>query len=337
MQRSFLVWIVALLALAASCSKPLAPTTVVPDGASVARAVSGGGDSREFVVRLRFTGPVVTLDRENRPRLERNADFYIYSTADVGARLDTVPAYSTLRQVQWKPARTGRDRSPVTLEDAAILGEAQGIAGAATDGAPPSFTPGLHEMQLQAPPRAGGRVVTVRFYVGFAPIAWWAGPDPARWPASSDGDGRAVDVTDWTHFTTVPAWPADGRGYFGPDSFRFVPSRRRPVGGDLTRATDFEIAGRRAFYEIYGNRIYARAEGDTVHANAWVVLCNGGFDKDSPYAPRVDASDPALPPDSPEILSPTRCCCRRGSSVRRSDSAARSSPSARMAPLFALR
>ena len=67
--------------------------------------------------------------------------------------------------------------------------------------------------------------------------------------------------TGWDQLAELP-WPQDGQRYFGPDSFRFVPTLRRPLAGASTHGT---------FYEIYGNRIYARSEGDTVHANAWIV------------------------------------------------------------------
>jgi hypothetical protein len=157
----------------------------------------------------------------------------------------------------------------------------------ATGPLPQTFAPGIHLFQLQAPERAGGGLVTVFFAAGFAPGAWWAGPDPSRFPPSSDGDGRAVDVTDWSRFETRPAWPPDGRGFFGPDSFAFVPSRRRPVDDDFARRT---------FYEIFGDRIYARSEGDAVHQDSWVVLVNGGYDRDSPYEPAVSPLDPSLPP-----------------------------------------
>ncbi len=59
---------------------------------------------------------------------------------------------------------------------------------------------------------------------------------------------------------------------------------------------DVELGATGTVTEIDGNRIYARSEGDTVHLNSWIVACNGGYDKDSRYLPRVDASDPALPP-----------------------------------------
>ena len=149
------------------------------------------------------------------------------------------------------------------------------------------FAPGIHLLRVRVPDRLGGGVVIVRFKAGFDPDTWWAGPDPSRWPLSTDGEGgRSVVVVDWSRFETLPPWPPDGRAYFGPDSFRFIPVARRPVGNDIVRRT---------FYEIYGNRIYARSEGDTVHLGAWVVFCNGGHDRDSPYVPKVDPSDPALP------------------------------------------
>jgi hypothetical protein len=133
----------------------------------------------------------------------------------------------------------------------------------------------------------GGDRPTLWYQQNFAPEAWWAGPDPSRFPLSSDGDGRAVDVTDWSNFHTDPAWPPDGRGFFGPDSFATLFSQRPPVNGDLDR---------RSFYEIWGDRIYARAEDDTVHQGAWIVFSLGGFDRDSPYVPRVDGAAPTLPP-----------------------------------------
>lgn len=123
---------------------------------------------------------------------------------------------------------------------------------------------------------------------GVRPTTWWAGPDPLLWPISTDGQGgRSVDVTNWAAFATTPAWPPDGRAYFGPDSFQSIPVERRPLD---------ESYERRTFYEIYGDRIYARSEGDAVHLDSWVVFCLGGSDRDSRYTPKVDWSDPGLPP-----------------------------------------
>ncbi len=257
-----------LLAALPGCAKPVAPVLERPDAsgstASLARAAS-----RDFGVRLKFLGPAYSSDGTRLSRPDRQAVFVIVPTT---GRLDTVPAYATLEQVQWRPADAVFDAQPAT---------------STSEGTGP-FAPGLHELALQAPARAGGGTVLVRFFAGFSPDTWWAGPDLGRWPQSSDGDGHAVDVADWASFATSPAWPPDGRGFFGPDSFRTLPSLRLPPDRDFARPP--------TFYEIFGSRIYARAAGDTVHQNAWIVFCNGGSDWDSPYLPKVDATDPALPP-----------------------------------------
>jgi hypothetical protein len=194
---------------------------------------------------------------------------------------DTVATGSTLEHIKWPVLSVGHLQwlspdDPVGTPGATVKDTAQ------------VFAPGTHVLTLQAPEHAGGGTATIAFVVNFAPDPWWAGPDPSLWPVSTDGDGRAVDVTDWTRFATTPTWPPDSRGYFGPDSFSYVPSSRRPPGDDFDRRT---------FYEIYGDRIYARSEGDAVHQGSWIVFVNGGYDKDSEYEPLVDPTDPALPPD----------------------------------------
>jgi len=273
----------ALLALlaAAGCAKPLAPDLAQSGAGSDAVGAARGVP---FDTRLTIFGSIVTLDAAFEPRVDRHVTFYIAPWIEGVTPLDTVPAHATLGPIQWNPRDDGAPSGarPSLQAMPAMRDRREGTAAREGD----LLAPGVHEIVVQAPERAGGGEVTFRFMVGFAPDTWWAGPDPARWPTSSDGDGRAVDVTDWRNFATVPAWPPDGRGYFGPDSFRHLPSARRPV------ADDFE---RRTFYEIYGNRIYARSGGDTVHLNSWIVFSNGGYDKDSKYVPRVDPSDPRLP------------------------------------------
>ncbi len=207
-------------------------------------------------------GTIVTLDRRGEPVLHRNQRFPLHAYVP-GAALDTVPMGSTLR-LRWRPAAGSGAPVETTLTQAGV-------------------------QQLTLRPPGGGSPVTLRFVVDFAPDTWWAGPDPSLWPLSTDGEGaRAVDVTNWSTFTTSVAWPPDGRPYFGPDSLGYLPSMRQPPGGNLQRRT---------FYEIYKNRIYARAEGDTVHLNSWIALMNGGYDKDSYYQPLVQPEDPALPAD----------------------------------------
>jgi len=277
------------LAAASGCAMPLAPESSRTDAsAGLARNADEGSSSHSLVVQLKLVGTIVTLDPDFQPRVDPHATFYVTSPAPGATGVDTVPSYSVLEKIQWRPVAGARASESDDPGLSAIVNAHPAPPSPAPHESDRVFAPGMHELVLQAPDRAGGGEVTVRFWVNFAPDTWWAGPEPALWPPSSDGDGRAVDVADWSQFSTVPAWPPDGRRYFGPDSFRFVPAARRPPGDDFERRT---------FYEIYGDRIYARSEGDAVHLDSWIVLVNGGYDKDSKYVPRVDPADPALPPD----------------------------------------
>lgn len=279
------VVLLLLSALAAGCARPLAPNFHRGETAfsSLPRAVAAR-DSARLEPLLTIVGTTISLDRNFEPVLQRNHVFVVPpDPCDLLCPIrDTVSVGSRIRNLRWLPlgiASLERDQD-------ASGSPGQGDLGA--NGPLPSGPLyGRHIIRVDAPSRVGGGTVFFRFYANFAPDTWWAGPAPERWPRSSDGDGRAVDVTDWAHFTTVPPWPPDGRPYFGPDSFRYIPSKRRPPGDDFQRRT---------FYEIFGDRIYARSEGDTVHLHSWVVLCSGGYDKDSEYRPHVAASDPELPP-----------------------------------------
>jgi hypothetical protein len=274
-----LVVMVFACGAAAGCGKSLRPDVVRP-GAQDPDAGVPSASTGSFVPQLQFAGDVVELDANLRPRVFRHRLFYI-------TEWDTVPAYSVLENIRWVSSS-----SNLATEDRSVG------AGAAADTIFPNlpytpiahrgqvFAPGTHEVRVRVPDRLGGGEVTLRFRVNFDPDTWWAGPDPSRWPIDGDGH-RSVEVIDWSHFTTVPPWPPDGRPYFGPDSFLYIPTVRRPVGDDFERRT---------FYEIYGDRIYAHYEGETVHQGSWVVFCNGGYDKDSPYRPLVSPLDPGLPP-----------------------------------------
>src|SRR5262245_34179397 len=195
-------------------------------------------DGRESRTTLQIVGTIVTL-RDGRPRVHRNVLFEVpeiplpEGPASGLAPRDTVPAYSTIKSIRWSHGGDGRS-------DLDAL-HARMPSDAPIDSV---LSPGIKRITVHA----GDDSARFFFQVGFTPQAWWAGPDPDRWPASSDGDGRAVDVIDWSRFLTVPAWPPDGRTYFGPDSFGTIPSARRPPGGDFARKT---------FYEIFGDRIYA--------------------------------------------------------------------------------
>jgi hypothetical protein len=260
---------------------PLGAESATGTGLGPSATSSATAATRSFEPRLTFRGTSVELDRNFQPRTREHE---IFPVSDRGtAPPDTVPAFATLEHVRWLP----RGGTPMEAEaPTPILRSGVAMSQARHGG--PAFAPGMHSLTLQAPERAGGGEVSIAFMAGFTPGSWWAGPDPDRWPASTDGDGRAVDVADWNTFSTTPAWPPDGRPYFGPDSLEHIPSARRPPGDDFELGT---------FYEIYGDRIYARREGDTVHLNAWIVLIHGGYDRDSPYEPKVVSTDPALPPD----------------------------------------
>lgn len=103
------------------------------------------------------------------------------------------------------------------------------------------------------------------------PDTWFSGPDPALYPLH--GNERYVDVANWNALPPLPD------GFLNCDSLTVLPSLR---------------PHRKTFYEIYGNRIYVRAENDTVSQNSWVVFTGGGSDTDSPYSVVVAPGDPAL-------------------------------------------
>lgn len=141
-------------------------------------------------------------------------------------------------------------------------------------------SPGLKVFTLRAVGQSGWRgESTRRFQMNFSPDTWYAGPDRnsalAGWTISPDGRDRYLEFPNWDTFTGIPGTT------FGPDSVNVLPAQR---------------VERKTFFEIYRDRVYARAENDTIHQNSWVVLVNGGLDVDSPYNVQVNNNDPALPP-----------------------------------------
>ncbi len=277
--------------LLAGCSKPVSPVSgLEPAGGSDplrAQPVDPNGNS---LVRLHFVGDVASLGRDFRPRVERRADFYVFVNDtlppfDAPVR-DTVPAGAVLKDVRWRHSHTD-DAATFANGAAEPLDEQPDLLGTNGGAHGEPLPVGVRSFTLRAPKRLGSMNVVVFIQVGFAPSAsWFAGPDPDLFPPSSDGDGRAVNVLDWRTFATSPAWPPDGRPYFGPDSLAFLPSARRPVHDDFDRRT---------FYELWQDRIYARFEGDTVHQGSWVVVPLGGYDRDSRYVPRIGDPGNTLP------------------------------------------
>jgi hypothetical protein len=138
--------------------------------------------------------------------------------------------------------------------------------------------PGLKQFTLRAIDRAGWRRETKRrFQFNLAPTTWFSGPDVNAYPYATEAPGyRYYDAT--TNFTTpFPRMPELTGSLLSRDSVFVLPANRPE---------------RKTFFEIYRNRIYVRAEYDTVHMNSWVLVHNGGLDADAPYDVQVNPSDP---------------------------------------------
>jgi hypothetical protein len=114
--------------------------------------------------------------------------------------------------------------------------------------------------------------------MNFNPETWFAGPD--------------YDVTGGP-------WLTNSRG----EKFALLESGRLPAGGlpgsllssDSTRILPVDRVPRKTFFEIYKDTVFIRREFDTVHLGSWVVVHNGGFDRDSPYRVKVAPSVPGFP------------------------------------------
>ena len=144
------------------------------------------------------------------------------------------------------------------------------------------FAAGTKVFTVRIVDQAGGaRDSTRRFVMNYMPDTWFSGPDPAdpqfvqsREPAT--GDRRYIDLAG----VDMSTWAGVTGTLMHRDSLKVLPLLRQP---------------RKTFFEIYDKRLYAHVEGDTVHMNSWVVLFNGGYDKDSRYRVLADTLDPALP------------------------------------------
>ncbi|MGH7741516.1 MAG: hypothetical protein ACRENS_05780 [Candidatus Eiseniibacteriota bacterium] len=125
----------------------------------------------------------------------------------------------------------------------------------------------------------GARQVNRRFQLNISPRTWYSGPDPNAYPYTHANGETYVDVP------VVTKWqvPALTGSLINDDSVRVLPALRPE---------------RKTFFELYKNRIYVRAENDTVHMNSWVVLTSGGFDPDSPYSVKFSPYWPTGAPGS---------------------------------------
>ena len=137
--------------------------------------------------------------------------------------------------------------------------------------------PGAKQFTLRALDYAGGaQTTTRRFMMNVSPRTWYSGPDRNAYPYTHgpNPSDYYLDLPDWS---SVPSLTGS---YLNKDSVQVLPALRPE---------------RKTFFEIYKNRIYVRAEFDTVDINSWIVLSNGGFDPDTPYSVQVSSQDPDLP------------------------------------------
>lgn len=143
---------------------------------------------------------------------------------------------------------------------------------------------------------SGSEDSTRRFQMNFSPDTWFAGPDPdvpaVPWP----GPGNPwVVKPNGEKFALLNEGQLPPGGLPGtllsPDSTRILPSARVP---------------HRTFLEIYQDTVFLRKEYDTVHMASWVIIHNGGFDRDSPYRVRVADGIRDLMPSFPggPVLEP---------------------------------
>ena len=254
----------------------------------------------------RASGTIVRLTANGDPVPEFAESFMNTEFVLGGKTRDTVAALSRL-DFRWHSEvrvagsyvtgyRYKLDESQFQDADSSVHSKSYGTGLPEPGGGP--VAPGTKIFTLRALDQAGGAGTTTRYFImNFSPDTWWAGPDPAAFTGPSDGeyDSHSVDVLAWPNklnpvFVTNPPLPAGST--FGPDSFLYRPSKRLPPNRDFNRPG--------TFYEVYKNRLYARTEGDTVHMNSYVILWNGGYDKDSRYQIRADTTDPFLKQKRPD-------------------------------------
>ena len=136
------------------------------------------------------------------------------------------------------------------------------------------ITAGVKKFTLQAIGSSGWRGEATRWFeMNFAPDTWFSGPDPddagAGWQTHQDRNGKRY----WYQDFGTQSWK---------DAFHGIPGSMMSVDSAFTLAA--VRRQRKSFLEAYGQRLWLRQEGDTVHMNSWVIVPGGGFDKDSPYS-----------------------------------------------------
>lgn len=150
------------------------------------------------------------------------------------------------------------------------------------------IAPGKKVFRLRAIGQSGWRGEATRYFqMNYAPDTWFVGPDindPVQGWQTELRNGVA-----WRYYRDVPAWPVSiPNTQLSADSVNLLPALRPE---------------RKTFFEFYGDRVFARSEGDTVHLNSRVVFPGGGFDRDSPYNVKV-GFDPETPPGVVTTIGP---------------------------------
>jgi hypothetical protein len=128
----------------------------------------------------------------------------------------------------------------------------------------------------------GSRDATRRFQLNFSPDTWFAGPDPTvtgpPWITKPNGDKYALLING-----KLPPGGLPGT-LMSSDSTLILPAARVP---------------NRTFLEVYRDTVFLRKEFDFVHMSSWVIIHNGGFDRDSPYEVKVADGVQAILPSFP--------------------------------------
>jgi hypothetical protein len=154
------------------------------------------------------------------------------------------------------------------------------------------IAPGVKKFTLQAQDQSGWHGDSTRYFqMNFEPDDWFSGPDTLDgfWNTYQDGKGKRYwyrDVSQWPYSITNTPW------IFNPPAGDNIPGTM--MSPDSASVMAAVRPHRKTFFEIFGNRIWAHAEGDTVNLNSIVIFPMGGIDFDSPYAVHVGAS-PGVP------------------------------------------
>ena len=152
------------------------------------------------------------------------------------------------------------------------------------------IAPGVKKFTLEALDQAGWHGDSTRYFqMNFEPDEWYSGPDTlsSYWTTYTDGNGKRY----WYHDIALPTDPSPSWAPFFASGGTGAGTMLSPDSANILPASR---PNRKTFYEIYGNRIWAHAEFDTVDLNSIVVFPMGGLDRDSPYAVKIGL-DPGRP------------------------------------------